>query len=117
MPIARFINLTEMVDLFNESNQKNKIGRDTARKWRDQWLSEWNEAHPDKPLPGKDKKVIPYVWLEERFGEDVYRGLTLDDLTLAKLDVLRLDEGMNRSEFISKIIDEYIKAKEKTQPV
>ena len=37
----------------------------------------------------------------------MYRGLVLDALTLAQLDVLRLNEDMNRSDFIRKLIDEY----------
>ena len=65
-----------------------------------------------QPLPCKTKKIIPYVWIEEWIGEDVYRGLVLDAPTLAQLDVLRLNENMSRSEFIGKIINEY-KVKEK----
>ncbi len=106
MPIARFINTKEIKDIFNERNPTNKIADRKAAKWRE----EWKAAHPGVKLPGD--KVVPYQWFEEAFGEDVYQGLMLDDITLAKLDVLRLNENMSRSEFIGKIINEY-KAKEK----
>lgn len=101
MPVARFINTKEIKDIFNERNPTNKIGDRKAAQWRD----EWKAAHPKAKLPGDN--VVPYIWLEEHYGEDVYCGLTLDDLSLAKLDVLRLSENMSRSEFIKKLIDEY----------
>lgn len=112
MPIARFVNAEEIVQLWNEVNPVNKIGRETAYGWRDDLLAAWEKKHPSIPIPCKTKKIIPYVWLEEWIGEDVYRGLVIDPLTLAKMDSLRLTENMSRSEFISKIINEY-KAKEK----
>ena len=112
MPIARFVNAEEIVQLWNEVNPVNKIGRETAYGWRDDLLAAWEKKRPNIPLPCKTKKIIPYVWIEEWIGEDVYKGLVLDALTLAQLDVLRLNENMSRSEFIGKIINEY-KAKEK----
>lgn len=106
MPIARFINTSELQKIYNERNPTNTIADRTAKKWREEWKAE----HPGVKLPSEN--VIPYIWLEEAFGEETYRGITLDRMTLAKLDVLCLSEGMNRSDFIRKIIDEY-KPKEK----
>lgn len=105
MAIARFINAQEIMEIYNERNPTNKIGYPTALAWKKKWKKE----HDGVRLPNN---VIPYLWFEENFGEDAYRGLVLDDLSLAKLDVLRLNEGLSRSEFINKIIDEY-KQKEK----
>lgn len=103
MAIARFINTKEIMDIYNERNPTNRIAEKTAAKWRD----EWKEEHPNAKLPGNT--IIPYIWFEEHYGEDAYRGLTLDELTMAKLDLLRISEGMSRSEFVCKIIDECIK--------
>ncbi len=108
MAIARFINTKEIMDIYNKRNPTKRIAEKTAAKWRD----EWKKEHPNARLPGDT--IIPYIWFEEAFGEDAYRGLILDDLTLAKLDVLRISEGMSRSEFIRKMINECIK---KTQDV
>lgn len=110
MAIAQFINTKEIEKIFNERNPTNKIAFKKAAKWRD----EWKAAHPGVALPSDN--VVPYLWFEEQFGEDAYRGLVLavDDSHLAKLDVLRMSEGMSRSDFVKKLIDEYW-PKEKTQ--
>ena len=108
MAIARFVNAAEIVEIYNERNPNNPIGKDTAYGWRDEWKAE----HPNARFPNKN--VVPYLWFEEVYGEDAYRGLnfTLDTLTLAKLDVLRAAVHMSRSEFISMIIDKYAKEKD-----
>lgn len=116
MPIARFVNAEEIVQLWNEVNPVNKIGRETAYGWRDDLIAAWEKKHPSFPIPCKTKKIIPYVWLEEWIGEDVYRGLVIDPLTLAKMDSLRLTENMSRSEFISKIINEYERKEKDVNP-
>lgn len=72
MAIARFVNTEEIVKIWNEVNPTNPIGRDKARAWRDEWLVQWKKDHPEIRLPAQ--KVIPYIWLEEHFGEDLYRN-------------------------------------------
>ena len=102
MAIARFVNAQEIMDIYNERNPTNKVSYPTALGWK----NKLKEEHHGVDLP---YNVIPYIWFEEHYGEDAYRGLTLDELTMAKLDLLRISEGMSRSEFVCKIIDECIK--------
>lgn len=78
MAIARFVNTEEIVRIWNEVNPTNPIGKDKARSWRDEWLAQWKKANPNGKMPAQ--KVIPYIWLEEHFGEDVYRTKEKDAL-------------------------------------
>lgn len=67
MPIAKFINATEIQKIFNEQNPTNKIGYPTALKWKHQIV----EEHKNEILP--NNKVIPLSWFLDKFGEDVYK--------------------------------------------
>lgn len=67
LAIARFITAKEIMEIFNEHNPTNRIGYTTALEWKNQMKKE----HEDVLLPNKN--VIPYQWLEERFGTDVYK--------------------------------------------
>ena len=65
MPIAEFVNGQQIREMFAEAGLK--IGRAKACEIKNQLKKE----HPDVILP--NEKVIPKIWVLEKYGTQVYR--------------------------------------------